>query len=877
MITNQKEIWYSFEKKDLEKTLNTNLKKGLSQSQVLENREKYGSNILEKEAKKSFLFKILLHIKSPLNLILIIAGIIAMILGHFLDTLVIFVAVIINLIVGIIQEDKADEAFEKLNTAQKKTTVVLREGKQKVIPIENLVVGDIVILTAGIYVPADVRIIKGKNLLVNESVLTGEWIGVMKNEKVLYKEKVSTRDQSNMLWMGTSISAGYGNAVVVRIGSDTELGSISKEITEFERVTPMKRKMNRLVRFLTITVFVATISIFLLGIFKGETYTDMFLVAIAVAISIIPEGLPIATTSVLAVGMKEILKKGGLVKNLLASETLGNVSVILTDKTGTITEAKMKLDNIFTIKNSDEEKGEVLKMAITGSDAFIEREENGELIIHGRPLEKAIVSAGWEKGFSQDELKRENKRIDFLSFSSIRGFAISLNEDKKIYIGGNPEVILAKSKFVLENDKKRKITKKDILHFKRLLNEKTNQGMRLTAVAYKDVNWKKIKDESPDELVFGGLLAFNDPIRKDVKESVNITKELGVRTIMLTGDNAGTARKIAEEAGIIKEGEWVLKGEDIDKMGDIELEEVLDKINVFARMSPSQKLRVSKILKKKGEIIAMTGDGINDAPALRNANVGIAVESGTEVAKESADMILLDNSFSVIVFAIEEGRRIIDNLKKIVSYLLSTSFSEVFVIGGALFFGLPLPILASQILYINIIEEGFMNFAFVFEPKEKYSKSNGDHLAKKEILNTPLRKMILTISLITGTFLIGFYFLLTKIGLPLEEIRTIMFVALSIDSLFFAISLKSFYKPIWKIKIFSNKYLIYAWFLSILMIILALYVPFLQIVLHTTPLKGLDFLIIMMLGIFNLFLIEIAKYFFLQKREDVQSKNLINI
>ncbi len=870
MLTNLQEIWYSLESKDLEKKLDTNLRKGLTFQQVLENQKKYGKNILSKKTEITFLRKIVDHLKSPLNIILLIAGITALVLGSVLDASVVFLAIVINLTVGIYQEDKADKAFEKLNVAQHKNAVVIREGKQKIILAEDLVVGDLVILNAGMYVPADIRLIKSKELLINESVLTGEWVGVIKKSELLKEEDLPLTSQINMLWMGTSVSAGYGKGIVVTTGKDTELGKISKSLSDYERVTPMKRKMDRLVRFLAFTVLLATVSIFILGILKGEAYIDMFLIAIAVAIAVIPEGLPVATTAVLAVGMKEILKKGGLVKNLLASETLGNVSVILTDKTGTITEAKMKLAEIITLTNSERDNLEALKKAVIGSDAFVEIDKKGQTIVQGRPLEKAMVSAGLEKGISQNELKKENSRIDLSLFSSKNGYSLSLNNYKnqknRAYINGRPELVLEKSKYIFENGQKRKMTKEDREHFSRLLNKKTNLGMRLTGQAYIEVDWEKIPEEAIKDLIFVALLVFDDPVRKGVKESIKITKDLGVRTVMLTGDNEGTARKIAEEVGIIKRGGKVLRGEDIDKMNDIELEKVLEKVNVFARMNPSQKLRVSKIFKRMGEIIAMTGDGINDAPALRNANVGIAVESGTEVAKESADLILLDNSFSVIVCAVEEGRRIIDNLKKIVAYLLSTSFSEVFVIGGALLFGLPLPVLASQILWINIVEEGFMNFAFVFEPKERYAKTKNDRIYNSEILTPRLQSMITMIALITGSFLIAFYYFLTKLDLPIEEVRTIMFVALSIDSLFFAISLKSLHRPLWKINIFSNKYLLGAWALSFLFILIAIYVPFFQLILQTVTLNFFDVWIILLLGIFNLILIEGAKYFFFLKK-----------
>ena len=481
MITNLQEIWYSVKSKDLEEKLNTSLQNGLTSEQVLENRKKYGENILSKESKISLLKKIFNHSKGPLNVILIIAGITVLILGSILDSFVVFLAVIINLVVGIIQEDKADKAFEKLNVAQLKKAVVIRDGKQKVVLAEDLVMGDLVMLNAGMYVPADIRLVKDKNLLANEAVLTGEWLGVIKKSKSVIGDDLPLTSQTNMLWMGTLVSSGYGQGIVVMVGKETELGKISKSLSDYERVTPMKRKMDRLVRFLMFAIIIAVVAIFTLGVLKGESYIDMFLIAVAVAIAVIPEGLPIATTAILAVGMKEILKKGGLVKNLLASETLGNVTVILTDKTGTITEAKMKLAEIITLTKNKEDNKEALTMAVIGSDAFVEIGEKGEVIVQGRPLEKAMVSAGLEIGISQKDLKIDNRRLDLQLFSSQNGYAISLNNTKnnnqRLYVNGRPEIILEQSQYVLENGNKRKITKKEKEHFMKVLKEKTNLGM----------------------------------------------------------------------------------------------------------------------------------------------------------------------------------------------------------------------------------------------------------------------------------------------------------------------------------------------------------------------------------------------------------------
>ncbi|MFC1802283.1 cation-translocating P-type ATPase, partial [Patescibacteria group bacterium] len=789
----------------------------------------------------------------------------------------------INAIIGLFQEGKASSAFEKLRESQKRYATVIRNSEKRVILVEDVVKGDIVILESGGYVPADIRLISEKNLSINEAVLTGEWFSVSKNTEVIKKD-VPVIKQLNMAWMGTFVSGGYGKGVVVEVGKDTQLGGIAESLSSIEEEeTPIKKNIRNISKFLAILVLASIVIIFSIGVLRGESLADMLLVSIAVAVAIMPEGLPIAVTVVLAVGMGAILKKGGLVRNLLAAETLGSTTVILTDKTGTITEAKMRLKSIHTLQNlggetnfNDGDIGEALKMGVLSSDAFVEEgnsDEQGKvsLVVRGRPLEKAIILAGLKFGFNQKDLFKKYKRLDLLAFDTKNKFAVSLNQNNdsalnRFFISGAPESLLERSSFVYRNGIKEVFSEKDKKSFIKKQEWLGGGGMRLIALGYKDTSVKKFEDGYLEDLkggfVFVGLFAFEDPVREDVAESIQKAKEAGTKVIMLTGDNALTATKIAQEVGILSERGDVLTGVDIDKMSDKELLRRLGYVRVFARVLPEQKLRISRILKKSGEIVAMTGDGVNDAPALKGADIGIAVGNGTEVAKEASDMILLNNSFSVIVYAIEEGRRIIDNLKKIIAYLLSTSFSEIFLIGGALMFGLPLPILPTQILWANIVEEGLMNFAFVFEPAEKgvmHRKPNTHNF--KNIITKSLIRMILIIGVVTGLLLIGLYFWLLDFGLHIDKIRTLMFVAVSVDSIFFSISLKNFHKPFWKIDVFSNMYLVYSLLGSFTLLILAIFFIPLQKLLSLTPLGGFEILVLAGIGIFNLTLIEITKHF----------------
>ena len=753
-----------------------------------------------------------------------------------------------------------------------------------------------VILEGGSQVPADIRILEAKNLSVNEAALTGEWAPVHKDALVKQKS-VSLGKRTNMVWMGTLVSSGNGIGIVVETGKNTQVGMIAKQLGNIgEQLTPLQHSIRKIARFLIYIILTAIIAIIVLGILRGEPLGDMFLIAIAIAVATMPEGLPAAVTVVLALGMESILKHGGLVRNLLAAETLGATTVILTDKTGTLTEAKMKLASLYTLeslktggKGMTEDDKSLLTMAVLSSDAFVEeskeeeKDEQVKLTVQGRPIEKAIIVAGLEMGISQDELKEENGRIDFLKFESKRRFSASLNKHKeykknRIYLSGEPESLLNHSTHVLKNGKIKILMDKDYSVFREVQRRESAKGKRFIGISYKDVLWEDIESSAKDKkgekskftekTVFAGFLAFEDPVREDVREAISKVKRAGARVIMLTGDNPGTAGNIAEKVGISKKGDQVLLGSDIELQEDDELLKTLQKVKIFSRVLPDQKLRITRVLRGAGEIVAMTGDGINDAPALRSANIGVAVGSGTEVAKEAADIILLNNSFSIIVSAIEEGRRIIDNLKKILAYLLSTSFVEVFIIVGALAFAAPIPLLPSQILWANIIEEGLMSFAFAFEKKDKnIMKRDPRSHASRNILTPVIKKFIFTIGIVTGVFLTALYFILLKIGVPIEEVRTMMFVAISIDSIFFTFSLKSFDTPLHKMNIFSNKFLIIAFVFSTLLLIAAVSLSPLRTLLTLTVLSVSQLLFLTGVGIFNLITIEATKYYlFFRKR-----------
>jgi Ca2+-transporting ATPase len=859
---------------------------GLSPALVEKRRRELGGNVLEKTDENTFLKRLIKQVVSPLVLILLAAGFLTLFLGQYFDSTVIFIALLVNVAIGLLQEGRASKAFEKLSSSQEVFAEVVRDGKRKVVKAVELVPGDLVVIEQGTRVPGDLRLIKTNSLEVDEAVLTGESSAVFKDEGAKLSKETIVAERVNMAFMGTVVSGGFGKGVVVATGKDTELGKIAQSLSpESATETPTQRNMKKLAKFLLVVVIAVIIVIFALGILRGEPIADLVLLSIAVAVSVVPEGIPAAVTAVLAVGMERILKKGGLVRNLLAAETLGATTVILTDKTGTLTKADMKLETLFSSSGSfklspgvqpSEDMRKILYLGTLASDAFIEEGDDGD-VVRGRPLERALLEAGLAIGLDQRKVLSEDKRIDYMPFQSANRFEASLHEkltgEGTLVLSGSPEKILSMSGKVLEHGKVHSLTKEKREHFDKVVDKNTEHGMRFIAVAYeegaKELNKETVGERENDpNITFAGIFAFSDPVREDVKEAISTSEKAGARIIMLTGDHPGTALFVAKEVGIKNASKGVVTGAEIAKLSDEELRGTLKEISVFARMAPQDKLRMAKILREDGETLAMTGDGVNDAPALRFASIGIAVESGTEVAKEASDLILLKNSFAIIVYAIEEGRRIIDNLKKVVTHLLSTGFGEVFVIVGAMVFGLPLPILPVQILWLNIIEEGLLNFAFAFEPAEKDVMARKPQARSlKTTLAPEIKNLIFTVGAVTGLLAFAIFVILERSGVPIDEVRTMVFIMLSLNALFFTFAIKNFRTPVFKTDLFSNRFLLFAFGINFLLIFLTLLAPPIRNLLSLTLLSSGQVLFLVAAAIVNLGIIETAKHFIFRKEK----------
>lgn len=841
-------IYHNISSLDVIKILNSDSRVGLTEKEVQKRRFDFGKNALMEE-KKYLKFKLFLsQFKSPLMYILIFAGIITLFLNNYTDSIVILLAVLINALFGFFEENKVSNVLKKLQNSLKTKTIVLRNGKKKEIYEEDLVPGDIIYLKAGQKVPADGRLIEVNDLRISEAVLTGEWLSKEKSVDILPKETVLA-DKKNMVYMGGLVENGDGKAIVVATSKKTEAGKIAELIysTE-ERQTPLQEKILNFSKFIGITIGISSILIFLFGIFLRDlSWIEMFEISVAIAVSGIPEALPIVITVILVIGAERILRKKGLIRKLASVETLGSTQIICFDKTKTITEGKMKLNNIVT------EKGELaLKASVLCSDAYVN--EKGDLI--GSPTSRAILQGAIDSNYNVKEILKLEE-LQSLPFNSENKYALSLRkEDKKriLYICGAPEVLIKKSKNA-------KLWEEEI-------DRLTKKGLRVIGVGYKEIK-KTSKDlnKIANGFNFIGLLSFIDPLRDGVKEAIETCKKAGIRTILVTGDHILTARTIAEEVGLEVKEENIISGQELDVLNDNDFVKKIDKIKVFARVEPRHKLRIVDAWQKKGRIVAMTGDGINDAPAIKKANIGISLGSGTEVVKEVSDLVLLDDDFNTIIRTIEEGRVALDNLRKSISYSLADSFASIILIGfSTIIFGWPLPILAVQVLWNNLIEDTFPGIAFAFEPKENDVMKRKP--VKKNKLMTKEMKILIFATGIVDEFLVllAFYFLYFVKGLDLEYVRTVVFAIISMDTVFTIFCYKNLKKNLWKINPFSNMYLNIACIFVIILCLSAIYLPSLQVFLKTVPIDASAWSIVVLIAILSVIGIEATKHFFISRK-----------
>lgn len=862
--------------------------KGLSKKEASKRLEKHGLNKIEEEKGMSNLQIFLEQFKSPLIYILLIAGAISIFLGENIDASVIFGAVFLNTAIGYFQESKANQALSKLKQMVELKALVLRDGHEISINSSEITIGDIIILQAGNKVPADARLIESQDLQITEASLTGESVPSQKNIKKVSKGK-ALADRENMVYASTVIVRGSGKAVVTAVGADTEIGKIANLVqsTEEEK-TPLQLRLTKLSRLLGILVLLISLSVLFIGIFQGRDFFEMFITSIAIAVASLPEGLVVAVTVILVLGMQRILKEKALTRRLVAAETLGSTTIICSDKTGTLTEGKMNVAHIvvgekeYEVEDfgSRQIKGEAkyvsmaLQIGMMCNEAIIENpnESLKKWRIIGDPTETALLLAAYQSGLDKEKILKMEPKIDVLPFDSDKKFMITLHKKKDghvLYEKGAPERLLDKSSSFYHKGKAAKLNQKERNSLIRTYENLTEKGFRVIGVAFRefsDLDWnvnKKDWDSIDKDLTFAGFIALQDPLRPEAKETIQVCREAGIRPIIITGDHKLTAKAIAEEVGLKARKENILTGDNLDNIDDSELKKIVNKIDIYARVSPHHKLRIIKAWQSRGEVVAMTGDGINDSPALKAADIGISLGNGTDIAKETSDLVLLDNNFKTIVSAVREGRVIFANIRKVITYLVSDSFSEVILIVGSILLGMPLAILPTQILWINIVNDGFPTFGLAFE-KESGAVMRNKPLKKDEpIFNKEMKIIVLAAGLVRDFFIFSIFLFLFKHGFDLDYTRTFVFAALGSNSLVYIFSLRSLERPIWKINPFSNLYLIAAVSASLFLLLIAIYWPPLQGILSTVPLSLNSWALISSTGIITIILIEMIKYRFI--------------
>jgi len=814
------------------------LKQGLTSAEAQERLEKFGPNQLVKKKDFSSFKLLFFQFKSPLIYVLVLAGLVTLFLRDFTDSIVIFAAVFLNTILGFYQERKAQKSLAALRSLLAPKAKVIRDGEKQEIKAAEVVSGDLVVLTIGTRVPADGVLIEATDFSVNEAILTGESMSVNKEAN----EAVDKAKKENKVFMGTTVVTGIAKMTVIKTGMETEMGKIGRSLEEVEEeATPLQVQLDKLARILALVVGAITLIIFLLGELLGHEPLEMFTTSVAVAVAAIPEGLVVTLTVILALGMQRILKKKAIVRKLMAAETLGSVSTICADKTGTLTEGEMK---VVKADFTDKELG--IKASILCNDMR-------------DPLEVAMFNWAEEEIGKSEGIKEKYPRLDEIPFSPKYKYIVTLHPNL-FFISGAPEVILSRCK--MQNSKLKEWQKK--------LDEYGNKGYRLVGFGYQKVqgNRKKISKEDLKNCQWLGVLVYEDPVREGVKVALKECQKAGIKVKIITGDYVSTAVAVLKQLDFqVDLKTQVIEGTELEKIPEKELREKVKEIILFARTTPEQKLKIVKALKENGEVVAMTGDGVNDAPALKQADIGIVVGEASDVAKEIADIVLLDSKFSTIVEAVEEGRNIFENIKKVVLYLLSDSFTEIVLIGGSLLLRLPLPVTAAQILWVNLIEDSLPAVALAFEPEEKEVMGEPPRPRGQPILDTELKTLIFIIGIFTDIILLALFYWLLKGFLHLHYIQTVMFVALGIDSLFIALACRTFRKPFFKYNLFTNRFLTGSIVLGLLFLVLAVYFPPLQTLLRTHPLGTHEWLFLLGIGFFNFLAIELTKWVFLIRQK----------
>lgn len=866
--------------------------RGLTSDEARKRLEEFGPNSIESSNKKSLVKKIIEQVADPMVILLVLAALVSAFTGDAIECAIIIAIVVINAIMSIIQEGRAEDSVAALQKMSSPEATIIRDGVRKKVKAEELVPGDVVVIETGDIIPADLRLLESSNLQIDESSLTGESVAVEKDFNKEFNEDIGIGDRDNFAFSSSIVTYGHGKGLVTATGANTEIGKIARSLENVEaKDTPLQRQLKRLSKLLAVLVVVVCILVFVVGYFRSNMgILENFMIAVSLAVAAIPEGLTAVVTIVLSIGMNRMAERKAIVKNLLSVETLGSTTVICSDKTGTLTQNEMTITKIYTDENEFEvegsgyepvgdirdDKGEIVKnheqikllmtIASLCNDANLTREDNSYKIT-GDPTEGAMLSFAEKWNINQENLNEKHPRLNEIPFDSTRKMMTTFHEQEGEYYAftkGAPDIIISKCSKVLLDGK--------LVDFSEQLKKKAldvntdlaSQALRVMAYAFRPLESMNIDlttENIEHDMVFVGLTGMIDPPRPEAKAAVKECHESGIDVIMITGDYFETALAIAKDLGIASSRDQAMQGSDLNNKTDAEIREIVKTKRIFARVSPENKVQLVKALGENGEIVAMTGDGVNDAPAIKNADIGISMGiTGTDVAKDTADMILVDDNFATIVNAVEEGRVIFANIKKFVSFLLSCNIAEVAIVFLSILFGLPSPLTPIQLLWLNLVTDAFPALALGVEPAEPGIMKEDPRDPRKSIISGKTRTNLISQSIFITIAVLLSYVVGLKLIFPdsIEGAHTMVFATLITSELLRAFSVRSEKYTLKELGFASNPQLIKATILSFALLLLVMYVPILTKLFEVVALTW-EWIPVLILSLIPLILGEIAK------------------